>query len=229
MKILESIKSQQRASLHQHVASRARDRQYGLPHKGSPRRQLYIGNISFNATAEDVHAAIESALHLRVDAVTMSLDNDRHRGYAFVTIAWPLELDAKGVDISTISEALFQLEIKGRPIYVEEPNKSHADCNESPPPGNKGKHITMHTSPSDQQGSAMSQVQSAVQACILRQTTAFKNGTPAENSPRRQQYVGNVSFNATEDDVAKAIKGTLHLTVDNVTMPRGDAVIVAMP
>ena len=201
---------------------RARERQNGLPHKESPRRQLYIGNISFNATAEDVHAAIESALHLRVDTVTMPLDNDRHRGYAFVTIAWPLELDAKGVDISTISEALSQLDIKGRTIYVEEPNKSHADCNESPPPGNKGKHITMHASPSDQQGFAMSQVQSAVQACILRQTTALKNGTPVENSPRRQLYIGNVSFNATEDDVAKAIKGALHLTVDNVTMPRGD-------
>ena len=45
----------------------------------------------------------------------MPRSDNRHRGYAFVTIACPLELYAKGVDIGTISAALSELDIKGRP------------------------------------------------------------------------------------------------------------------
>ncbi len=45
----------------------------------------------------------------------------RHRGYAFVTIAWPSDSEFKhnDVDMDTFCEAIHHLNIKGRPIYGE--------------------------------------------------------------------------------------------------------------
>ena len=59
-------------------------------------------------------------LELHVDNVTMPRLGDRRRGYAFVMIAWPFELGANHVDIGTICEAIFRINIKGRPIYAKE-------------------------------------------------------------------------------------------------------------
>ena len=49
----------------------------------------------------------------------MSRSGDRNRGYAFVTIAWPSEF-VSGVDMDTFCEAIYRLNIKGRPIYAKE-------------------------------------------------------------------------------------------------------------
>ena len=85
-----------------------------------PRRQIYVGNIAFNATSDDVREAISDCTHNTVDEVEMPRTNGRHRGYAFVTVTWPPEYRTNDIDIITFCAALFRLKIKGRPIYAKE-------------------------------------------------------------------------------------------------------------
>ena len=80
----------------------------------SPRRQIYIGNIAFNATEQDVMQAIDDLTH-NVCNCTMPRSGDRNRGYAFVTIVWPSEFKHNGVDMDTFCDAIHHLNIKGRP------------------------------------------------------------------------------------------------------------------
>ena len=86
----------------------------------SPRRQIYVGNIAFNATEDDVMEAIYDLTNTRVDTCTMPRSGDRNRGYAFVTIGWPSEFKHNGVDMDTLCDAIHHLNIKGRPIYAKE-------------------------------------------------------------------------------------------------------------
>ena len=83
-------------------------------------RQIYVGNIAFNATEDDVMQAITEFTHIRVYDCTMPRSGDRNRGYAFVTIGWPSEFKHNGVDMDTFCDAIHRLDIKGRPIYAEE-------------------------------------------------------------------------------------------------------------
>ena len=86
----------------------------------SPRRQIYVGNIAFNATGHDVMSAINDLTHNGVHDCTMPRSGDRNRGYAFVTIVWPSEYKHNGVDMDTFCDAIHHLNIKGRPIYAKE-------------------------------------------------------------------------------------------------------------
>ena len=80
-----------------------------------PRHQIYVGNIAFNATEDDVMEAIHNLTNIRVYDCTMPRSGDRNRGYAFVTIGWPSEFKHNGVDMDTFCDAIHRLDIKGRP------------------------------------------------------------------------------------------------------------------
>ena len=49
----------------------------------------------------------------------MPHNGNRNRGYAFVTIVWPSEVNY-GVGMDTFCEAIYRLNIKGRPIYAKD-------------------------------------------------------------------------------------------------------------
>ena len=85
-----------------------------------PRHQIYVGNIAFNATEDDVMEAIHNLTNIRVYDCTMPRSGVRNRGYAFVTIGWPSEFKHNGVDMDTFCDAIHRLDIKGRPIYAKE-------------------------------------------------------------------------------------------------------------
>ena len=101
------------------IDRKIKTKERGKKYIPSPRRQIYVGNISFDATLNDVYTAIHDILHCARDEVTMPSTDGRNRGYAFATIAWPLEYAANDIDINTICAALFRT-CKGRPIYVKE-------------------------------------------------------------------------------------------------------------
>ncbi len=75
------------------------------------------------ATAKDVLKVIYDFTNNTVATVIISYSGDRHRGYAFVTIAWLLEFKADGVDMDTFCAAIHRLNIKGRPIYTKEAHR----------------------------------------------------------------------------------------------------------
>ncbi len=101
------------------IARQARIKATGRQLIPSPRRQIYIGNLAFDATEDDVCNAIEDFTHNKACDCTMPRSGDRDREYAFVTITWPSELKS-GVDMDTFCEAIHRLIIKGRPIYAKE-------------------------------------------------------------------------------------------------------------
>ena len=86
----------------------------------SPRRQIYIGNIAFDATEQVVMQAIEDFTHNTVHYCTMPRSDGRNRRYAFVTIVSHSEFKHNGVDMDTFCDAIHHLNIKGRPIYAKE-------------------------------------------------------------------------------------------------------------
>ena len=103
-----------------HVARRAKIKASGREFILSPRRQIYVGNIAFNATEDDVMKAIFDLTNNTVDTCTMPRSGGRNRGYAFVTITWPSKYKHSGVDMDTFCDAIHHLNIKGRPIYAKE-------------------------------------------------------------------------------------------------------------
>ena len=113
---LDRIHSAARKNVARQVKIKASGREFIL----SPRRQIYVGNIAFNATEEDVMEAINDLTNNTVDTCTMPRSGDRNRGYAFVTIVWPSEFKHEGVDMDTFCDAIHHLDIKGRPIYAKE-------------------------------------------------------------------------------------------------------------
>ena len=102
------------------VARQAKIKASGREYVLSPRRQIYVGNIAFNATEDDVMKAIFDLTNNRPDPCIMPRSGDRNRGYAFVTIVWPSEFKHNGVDMDTFCDAIHRLDIKGRPIYAKE-------------------------------------------------------------------------------------------------------------
>ena len=101
------------------LARRGRIEASGRKFIPGPRRQIYVGNIAFDATDHDVCKAIEDFTHTRLYDCTLPRSGDQNRGYAFVTNAWPSEFRS-GVDMDTFCEAIDRLNIQGRPIYAKE-------------------------------------------------------------------------------------------------------------
>ena len=115
-----SAKDRLYSAFKENVARQTRCKARGEEFVISPPRQIYVGNIAFDATTDDVLDAITECTHFEVDEVEMPRTNGRHRGYAFVTVAWPPEYKTNDIDITTFCAALFRLKIKGRPIYAKE-------------------------------------------------------------------------------------------------------------
>ena len=113
---LDLVHSAIQKNINRQIRIKASGREY-IP---SPRRQIYVGNIAFNATEDDVMKAIFDLTNNRPDSCIMPRSGDRNRGYAFVTIAWPSEYKHNGVDMDTFCDAIHRLDIKGRPIYAKE-------------------------------------------------------------------------------------------------------------
>ncbi len=109
------------SAIQKNLARRGRIEASGRKFIPGPRPRIYVGKIAFDATEHDVCEAIEDFTHNRVYDCTMPRSGERNRGYAFVTIAWPSEFRS-GIDIDTFCEAIYRLNIKGRPIYAKEAN-----------------------------------------------------------------------------------------------------------
>ena len=102
------------------VARQAKIKASGREYILSPRRQIYVGNIAFNATEDDVMDAIHDLTKIRMYDCKIPRSGDRNRGYAFVIIGWPFKFKHNGVDMDTFCDAIHRLDIKGRPIYAKE-------------------------------------------------------------------------------------------------------------
>ncbi len=66
----------------------------------------------------------------------------------------------------------------------------------------------------------MDRVHSAIQKNLARRARIEATGGQWIPSPRRQIYVGNIAFGATERDVCKAIEDFTHTRMYDCTMPR---------
>ena len=108
------------SAVQKNVARQVKIEASGREYIPSPRRQIYVGNIAFNAMEDAVMEAIHNLTNIRVYDCTMPRSGDRNRGYAFVTIGWPSEFKHNGVDMDTFCDAIHRLDIKGRPIYAKE-------------------------------------------------------------------------------------------------------------
>jgi len=77
-------------------------------------KRLYVGNLAFSATEEDLRAAFEGEGH-QVHEVKMVLDRDtgRPRGFAFVEMA--TEQDAQNA-----IQNLNGRDLQGRPVTISE-------------------------------------------------------------------------------------------------------------
>ena len=89
------------SAVQKNVARQVKIKASGREYIPSPRRQIYVGNIAFNATEDDVKEAIADLTHNTVDTCTMPRSGGRNRGYAFVTIVWPSEFKHNCVDMDT--------------------------------------------------------------------------------------------------------------------------------
>ena len=108
------------SAIQKHINCQIRIKASGREWIPGPKRQIYVGNIAFNSTEDEVMDAINELTHIRVYDCTMPRSGDRNRGYAFVTIGWPSEFKHNGVDMDTFCDAIHRLDIKGRPIYAKE-------------------------------------------------------------------------------------------------------------
>jgi hypothetical protein len=88
------------SAIQKNLARQARIKASGREWIPGPRRQIYVGNIAFDATEHDVCEAISGFTHTKVYDCTMPRSGNRNRGYAFVTIALPPEFKS-GVDMDT--------------------------------------------------------------------------------------------------------------------------------
>jgi hypothetical protein len=113
-----------RSAFEKNIARRERIEATGKKWIPSPRRQIYIGNIAFNATAQDVAEAIDEVTD-NVMKITMPHNGNQNSGYAFVSIKWPSKFKYNGVDMDTFCDAIHRLDIKGRPIYAKPAKEAH--------------------------------------------------------------------------------------------------------
>ncbi len=80
------VQHQQRSALdlvlsavQKNVARQVKIKASGREYIPSPRRQIYVGNIAFNVTEDDVMGAINDLTNNRVDTCTMPRSGDRNR------------------------------------------------------------------------------------------------------------------------------------------------------
>jgi RNA recognition motif-containing protein len=87
----------------------------GLPPRGAPPapgRKLYVGNLPYDATVEEVETLINASAAGSVVRVHLPMDADgRKRGFGFVTMASPEVA-------KTASEALRAADLRGRRLVV---------------------------------------------------------------------------------------------------------------
>ena len=75
--------------------------------------RLYVGNLSFNSTAENVREAFTQSGEVTDVHLVMDRETGRSRGFAFVTMGSPAEAQAA---ISNMNGAM----LDGRPLRVNE-------------------------------------------------------------------------------------------------------------
>jgi RNA recognition motif-containing protein len=74
---------------------------------------IYVGNLSFDATADDLRSAFEA--FGKVDTVNIIMDRDSHRSKGFGFVEMPSDEEAQAA-----IEALNGKEFKGRAMNVNE-------------------------------------------------------------------------------------------------------------
>ena len=82
---------------------------------------------------------------------------------------------------------------------------SRIDNNKAKGSRSLSNHAAMRADVQVQRSSALDRIHSAVKGNVARHGRIVATGRKWIPSPRRQIYVGNIAFNATEDDVMKAI------------------------
>jgi RNA recognition motif-containing protein len=74
---------------------------------------IYVGNLSFDATVDDLRSAFEA--FGKVDAVNIIMDRDSHRSKGFGFVEMPT-----GEEAQAAIEALNGKELKGRAMNINE-------------------------------------------------------------------------------------------------------------
>ena len=78
---------------------------------------LYVGNIEFNVTEEDLRESLENRLGLIVvENITIPRVNGKSM-YGFFEFSWP---EAAPVEVSDICTLFTGLEVNSRPVYFRE-------------------------------------------------------------------------------------------------------------
>src|SRR5579859_2898563 len=108
----------------------------GGPSAQSPDRTLYVGNLPYDATTEEVQLLINTAVADSVVRVHLPMDADgRKRGFGFVTMA-------SAEVAKTAADALRSADLRGRRLVV---NLAHPK-GERPPRPEGGGRSEEHTS-----------------------------------------------------------------------------------
>jgi RNA recognition motif-containing protein len=103
----------------------------GGPQAQAPDRTLYVGNLPYDATVEEVQGLINSAAADSVVRVHLPTDADgRKRGFGFVTMA-------SAEVAKTAADALRTADLRGRRLVV---NLAHPK-GDRPPPRSDGGHM----------------------------------------------------------------------------------------
>ena len=89
------------------------------PQEPRDTRTLYVGNIDYNASEEDLREALDPVFkQIRVEKVTIPRVNGRSL-YGFIEISWPRKAPVQISDIC-IANNSGKLQVNSRPIYFRE-------------------------------------------------------------------------------------------------------------
>ena len=80
---------------------------------------LYVGNIEFNTTKDDLHESLDEWLEcwIAVEKITIPLVNGKSM-YCFIELSWAQAAPVEVSDICTLYSGL--MEVNSRPIYFSE-------------------------------------------------------------------------------------------------------------
>jgi hypothetical protein len=80
---------------------------------------LYVGNIEFNATEDDLRESLDECLGCRiaVEKITITRVNGKSM-YGFIEFSWPQAAPMEVSDICTCCSG--RIEVNSRPIYFRE-------------------------------------------------------------------------------------------------------------
>jgi hypothetical protein len=80
---------------------------------------LYVGNLAFKASEEDLsHALSQIFIKIQVEKVTIPQENGRPRGFAFADLSWAADAPVKMIDICIAQSGM--IFVNSRPIYLRE-------------------------------------------------------------------------------------------------------------